>query len=43
MKIIRSNRKSLALEIKPREGLVVRVPFKTPQEQIEKFINDHKD
>ena len=43
MKIIRSNRKSLALEIKPREGLIVRVPFKTPQEQIEKFINDHKD
>ena len=43
MKIIRSNRKSLALEIKPREGLIVRIPSQTPQEQIEKFINDHKD
>ncbi|MBQ3457491.1 MAG: M48 family metallopeptidase [Synergistaceae bacterium] len=44
MKIIRSaKRKTLALQIKPREGLIVRVPVCATQEQVEKFINDHKD
>ena len=43
MKIIRSNRKTFALQIKPREGLIVRVPLRATQEQIEKFINDHKN
>ena len=44
MKIIRSaRRRTFALQIKPHEGLIVRVPLRTTQEQIEKFINDHKD
>ena len=43
MKIILSNRKTFALQIKPREGLIVRVPLRATQEQIEKFINDHKN
>ncbi len=43
MKIIRSNRKTLALQIKPREGLIVRVPLLATQEQVKKFIDDHKD
>ena len=43
MKIIRSNRKTFALQIKPREGLIVRVPLRATQEQVEKFINDHKN
>ena len=43
MKIIRSpKRKTLALQIKPQEGLIVRVPLRASQEQVEKFINDHK-
>ncbi|MBR6900643.1 MAG: hypothetical protein IKN30_01095 [Synergistaceae bacterium] len=33
MKIIRSNRKFLALEIKPKEGLIVRVPLRATQTQ----------
>ena len=43
MKIIRSNRKTFALQINPREGLIVRVPLRATQEQVEKFINDNKD
>ena len=44
MKIIRSaKRKTFALQIKPREGLIVRVPSHAAQEQVEKFINYHKD
>ena len=44
MKIIRSpNRRTFALQIKPREGLIVRVPLRATQEQVEKFINDHKN
>ncbi|MBR1438642.1 MAG: M48 family metallopeptidase [Synergistaceae bacterium] len=42
MKIVRSNRKTFALQIKPREGLIVRVPFQATQEQVKKFINDHR-
>ena len=44
MKIIRSaRRRTFALQIKPHEGLIVRVPLRATQEQVEKFINDHKD
>ena len=44
MKIIRSaKRKTFALQIKPPEGLIVRVPLRASQDQVEKFINDHKD
>ena len=44
MKIIRSaKRKTFALQIKPHEGLIVRVPYRATQEQVEKFINDHSD
>ena len=43
MKIIRSNRKSFALEIKLREGLIVRVPLRATQAQVKKFIDDHRD
>ena len=44
MKIIRSARRRIfALQIKPHDGLIVRVPLRATQEQIEKFINDHKD
>ena len=43
MKIIRSNRKTFGLQIKPREGFIVRVPLLATQEQVKKFIDDHKD
>lgn len=44
MKIIRSaKRKTFALQIKPHEGLIVRVPSHATQEQVEKFIHDHND
>lgn len=43
MKIIRSKRRTFALQIKPREGLVVRVPICATKEQVDKFIDSHKD
>ena len=43
MKIIRSNRKTFGLQIKPREGFIARVPLLATQEQVKKFIDDHKD
>ena len=43
MKIIRSKRKTLALEIKPHEGLIVRVPLRATHAQVENFINEHRD
>ena len=42
MKIVRSNRKTFTLQIKPREGLIVRVPIQATQEQVKKFMNDHR-
>ena len=42
MKIIRSNRKSFALEISPREGLIVRVPIRATKAQVEEFVNNHR-
>ena len=42
MKIIRSKRKTFALQIKPHEGLIVRVPYRATKEQIEKFIVDNQ-
>lgn len=41
-KIIRSNRKTMALEIRP-EGLIIRVPMRTTLAEINKFANEHKD
>ena len=43
MKIIRSKRRTFALQIKPKEGLIVRVPLRASKEQVEKFVNDNKD
>ena len=43
MKIIRSaKRRTFGLQVKPQEGLIVHVPLQATQEQIEKFINNHK-
>ena len=42
MKIIRSNRKTFALQVKPKEGLIVRAPHSATEEQIEKIVNNHK-
>ena len=42
MKIIRSNRKSFAIEISPREGLIVRVPIRATKAQVEEFVNNHR-
>ena len=42
MKIIRSKRKTFALQIKPHDGLIVRVPLRATKEQIEKFIADNQ-
>ena len=39
-KLIRSKRKTLALELRP-EGLIVRAPYRTANAQIEQFIRDH--
>ena len=44
MKIIRSSRRrTFAIEIKPKEGLIVCVPIRATKEQIEKFVLEHKD
>ncbi len=40
-KLIRSNRKTLALEVKP-EGLIVRAPSRTTITEIEGFISSHE-
>lgn len=41
-KIIRSARKSFALEVKP-EGLIVRVPKRATNQQVQDFIAKHQD
>ena len=40
--IIKSNRKTFGLEIKPDKKIIARVPFFASDEEIEKFINSHK-
>ena len=40
-RLIRSSRKSFALELSP-EGLIVRVPYRATQRQIEKFVREHE-
>lgn len=40
-RLIRSNRKTLALELKP-EGLIVRAPDRAKREQIEDFVRSHE-
>ena len=42
IKIIRSRRKTLSLEIKSEEGVIVRAPIRATKEQINNFINSHK-
>lgn len=42
-KIVRSNRKSLALEIKPSGEIFVRVPMRTPPDVISEFVESHKE
>jgi len=34
-----TNRKSFALEIKPKEGLIVRVPLRATRAQVKKIID----
>lgn len=41
-KIIRSNRKTMSLEIK-EEGIVVRAPLKASVREIDAFVKSHKD
>lgn len=41
--IVRSKRKSLALEIKPNGEIFVRVPLRTPPETIAEFVKSHED
>ena len=43
MKIVRSNRKSMAIELHTTKGVIVRVPLWATKEQVEKFIDDHRD
>ena len=40
IKVIRSQRKTLSMTLTP-EGLVVRVPLRTPERQIQQFIASH--
>jgi len=40
-KIIRSDRKTLSMEITPQAELLIRAPRRTSAAQIEKFINEH--
>ena len=40
-RLIRSNRKTLAMEIRP-EGLIVRVPYTASKAQIERFLSEHE-
>ncbi len=41
-KLIRSKRKTLAIEISIKNGFVVRAPIKTTTEEINKFINENE-
>ena len=43
MKLVRSNRRTLSLEIKAGEGVIVRAPLHASKEEINNFINSHKD
>lgn len=43
LKIIRSNRRTLSLQVLPGQGLVIKAPFFIPQFEINKFINKHQD
>ncbi|HBR80276.1 MAG: hypothetical protein UX09_C0030G0003 [Candidatus Uhrbacteria bacterium GW2011_GWE2_45_35] len=43
MKIIRSNRRSICLEITPEAVLIVRVPERVPQSYIEKLVQEKAD
>lgn len=40
VRVIRSNRKTIALEITPKGEVLVRAPFSMPQSEIEKFVKD---
>lgn len=40
VQVIRSNRKTIALEITPKGEVLVRAPFSMPQSEIEKFVKD---
>lgn len=42
-KIVRSNRKTLALEIKPSGDIFVRVPMRASTEVIAEFVKSHED
>lgn len=41
-KLIRSNRKTMALEITPDCEILVRAPLKMPEKTIEQFVSQHK-
>lgn len=43
IQVIRSNRRSIALQIKPDATLLVKAPQKISQRQIDTFITEHKD
>lgn len=42
-KLIRSNRKSIGLEIKPDGQIIVRSPMKLSESEIQKFVDKHRD
>ncbi|MBR2208953.1 MAG: M48 family metallopeptidase [Synergistaceae bacterium] len=42
-KIIRSKRKTLAIEISLKNGFVVRSPLRVKREDIDKFVNEHEE
>ncbi|MCI5530713.1 MAG: M48 family metallopeptidase, partial [Blautia sp.] len=42
-KIIRSNRKSLGLEIKPDGQVIVRAPMRLSEREIRRFVIQHED
>lgn len=43
IEVIRSNRKTIAIEIKPDLQVVVRTPYRMPKWEIERFVREHED
>ena len=41
--LIRSRRKSLAIQVKPDGGVIVRAPLRLAKYRIERFITEHED
>lgn len=43
LQVIRSNRKSIGLEVRSADDIRVRIPSRLPDRELKKFVNAHKD